>query len=524
MKQLTVSIMLLLSLFCAAFPAPTLAQHSPTTVTMAFVEGDPGSLDPQIADTINDFLVLRNVYEGLVNYDPKTLQPVPCLAEKWEISPDGNVYTFHLRQGVKFQNGRIVTAKDVKYSLERLANPATGKSYTKFLLDSVEGIDAVRGGQASEVRGLRVVDEYTFEITLVHPVASFLNQLTLPGAFVVPQEVAEKPDFAQNPVGTGPFRFVQWVRQQQVTLEANPDYWGTPPSIKFVVLRVIPNSLQQVDDFKAGKVDITVAPPFELPNLQRDPDLASQLEEIPPLAITYLILNLKDPALSKAEVRRAINLGIDREALLNSVLKGQGRSAQGIFPPVLSAYDDSAPFPYDPATARQLLAGAGYGNGLQLSAILATDEADKRVMSAIQAQLADIGVDISINSTDKTTADTLRKACNGQMFVSTWTGDYADPDDFAPILISSTLTGTACGYTQYDGVREVSALLAQASAMQPGPERDSVYRQAQKLAMERAIIVPIYYRSKTVLVSAALKGAYLDATLSVNFANITIVN
>ncbi len=497
------------------------SQAGTETVTMAFAEGEPGSLDPHIADTINDFLVLRNVYEGLVNYNPKTLQPTPGLAEKWDISADGLVYTFHLRAGVKFHNGRTLTAKDVKYSLERLANPQTGKSYTRFVLDSVKGVDAVVKGTAKEVEGLKVVDDQTFVITLSQPVASFLNQLTLPGAFIIPQEAAEKANFGENPVGTGPYKFVQWVHKSQINLEANTDYWGKAPNIKYVVLRVIPDSLQQVNDFKAGKIDITLVPAFQLQRLQSDATLSPQLQEILPLAVTYLVLNLHDPALSKFEVRRALNIAIDRQGLLKSVLKGQGSEAQGVIPPLLSAYEKDLPFKYDQDAAKQLLAKAGYANGLKLEISLATDETDKRVMGVIQAQWADIGVELTINSMDKKTFDTNRKVCQGQMFVSTWTGDYADPEDFTTLLLDSSAMRSTCGYGEYPGVADVKALLTQGSAMLPGAERDNVYRKAQRIATDNAINIPIYFRSQSALIKSTLTGAYLDATLAINFADIS---
>ncbi len=512
---------IVLLMVIGSFPVAK-AQDNPATVTMAFVEGEPGSLDPVVADTINEFLVLRNVYEGLVSYDPRSLQPVPALAEKWDVSADGLTYTFHLRSGVKFHNGRVVTAQDVKYSLERLANPQLGKSYTRFLLDGVKGIDAVVKGTAQEVEGLKVVDDQTFQISLSHPVASFLNQLTLPGGFVVSKEAAEKADFAENPVGTGPYKFVQWVHKHQVNLEANPDYWGGQPQVKYVVLRVIPDSLQQVDSFKSGKIDITVVPSFLLQRLQSDPALAAQLHEIAPLAVTYLVLNLKDPALSKLAVRQALNMAIDRDELLQTVLKGQGSAAQGVIPPLLAAYDTNLPFQHDHDAIKKLLADAGYTDGLNLEVSLATDETDKRMMAIIQSQLADAGINLTINSMDKTTFDTNRKVCNGQLFVNTWTGDYADPEDFTTLLIDSSTMRSSCGYGEYNGVTDVKSLLLKASEMQPGTDRNAMYRQAQQIAMQNAINVPIYYRSKSVLVNSAFEGAYVDATLSINFADITI--
>jgi ABC-type transport system substrate-binding protein len=521
MKRL-LPLLLLALMVVTAFAQPVMAQDDAQTVTMAFVEGSPGTLDPQVADTINDFLVLRNIYEGLVSYDPATLQPTPGLAESWDISEDGLTYTFHLRQGVKFHNGRALTAADVKYSLERLANPATGKSYTTFLLDSVKGIAAVRSGEADAVEGLEVVDDYTFKISLMQPVASFLNQLTLPGAFVVAEEAAAKDNFAKNPVGTGPYKFVQWVENQQITLESNPDYWGTQPDIKFVVLRVIPDTFQQINEFKAGKIDIMLVPPFELKQLSEDAALAGQFQEIPALAVTYLIVNLNDEALSKLEVRQALNMGFDRELLLTGILKGQGQSAYGVIPPLLEAYDSEVPYTYDPIKAKALLEQAGYADGLELDVNLATDETEKRIMGVIQAQWAEIGVSLTINSMDKATYDEARVQCQGTLFVSAWTGDYADPDGFSPLLIDSSATRTACGYGMYSGVDEVKALLAKAASMPRGPERDAAYRDAQSIAMDQAISIPIYFRSRTALINSRLKATYIDATLSVKFANIEI--
>jgi ABC-type transport system substrate-binding protein len=525
MRRIVFVIVVFVMAFAVAFPLTALpianAQDN-STVTMAFIEGEPGSLDPVVADTINEFLVLRNVYEGLVSYDPKTLQPIPSLAEKWDVSKDGLTYTFHLRSGIKFHNGRTLTAHDVKYSLERLANPELGKSYTRFLLDGVKGIEAVVKGTAKEVEGLKAVDDQTFEITLSHPVASFLNQLTLPGGFIVPKEAAEKADFAQKPVGTGPYKFVQWVRKHQVNLEANTDYWGNQASVKFVVLRVMPESAQQVEAFKTDKVDVSLVPAFLLQSLQNDPKLAAQIQEVAPLAVTFLVLNLKDPALSKVEVRQALNIAIDRQALLKTVLKGQGSPAEGVIPPLLAAYQSELPFNHDVEAAKQLLAKAGYAGGLDLEVSLATDETDKRMMAVIQSQLAEAGINLTINSMDKATFDTNRKACQGQMFVNTWTGDYADPENFTTLLIDTSTMRASCGYGEYSGVDQVKALLDQGSGMQPGADRDAVYRKAQDTAMSNAINVPIYFRSKSALISDKLEGAYLDATLSINFADISI--
>src|SRR4051812_27081541 len=189
MKRLSLLLAVLLLVSALAPLGAVNAQaDKATTVTMAFIEAEPKGLDPQAAQTVDEFQVLYNVYEGLVTYDSKTLNPVPGLAEKWDISKDGLVYTFHLHKGVKFHNGREMTADDVKYSLERLGNPDTGTSYTSLLLNNVVGFKDMRDKDKKNptLAGVKAVDPLTVEITLTAPTASFLNQLTLPGAFVIP--------------------------------------------------------------------------------------------------------------------------------------------------------------------------------------------------------------------------------------------------------------------------------------------------------------------------------------------------
>src|SRR5258708_1485098 len=209
---------------------------------VALQEGDANSLDPQQLQTLGEGQILSNIYEGLVQYDPKTLQPVAAIAEKWDISSDGLKYTFHIRKGVKFHNGRELTADDVLYTFNRLGNKKVATTYAvSIILGSIAGYADVDSGKATELSGVKVIDPQTVEITLSASNSAFLPILTMQQAVIIPKEAADKPDtFATNPVGTGAFKFVEWKRQEQVTLEAFPDYWRGKAKIDKAIMRVIP--------------------------------------------------------------------------------------------------------------------------------------------------------------------------------------------------------------------------------------------------------------------------------------------
>ncbi|HVO42651.1 MAG TPA: ABC transporter substrate-binding protein [Aggregatilineales bacterium] len=521
-------ILILVGTLIPSLALPVSAQNAGPTVTMAFLQGDPSHLDPAAAGTIDEFTVVRNIYEGLVTVDPKTLAPVPGLAEKWTISPDGLVYTFTLRSGVKFQNGRALTADDVKYSLTRLANPDIGISYTVELLGAVKGLAAMQDKdktkRATDFEGIKVLDPQTVQITLTKPVASFLNQLTLPGGFVVPKEAAEAPKFDEQPVGTGPYKLKSWVRQQALTLEANPDYWGGAPAVKTAVLKVIPQASQQVIEYQAGNLDIVGAvPEADLPRLTADATLSKQLQTVPTLSFFHLRVNLKDPVMSKPEVREALALSIDRETIVKTILNGNATPAYGMIPPGLSAYDPSyMPFKRDVAKAKDLLKTAGYPDGVDLTVRTGTGDTDNRVLAAIAQQVAEAGIRLKVNSTETTIYNKDRTACNMQMGSIEWDLDYPDPDNVVSLLLGPSGSRKACGYDSYPQSADVGKLLTQANATALGPDRDALLRKAQQTGLDVAALIPEYFGSRTILVNPKLGGIIMDGNTSILFSRITV--
>ncbi|MHB8627071.1 MAG: ABC transporter substrate-binding protein [Aggregatilineales bacterium] len=528
MKRL-LRFFLVVLVLSAVVPLSASAQSAPsTTVNSFFYEGEPNVLDPQAAQTIDEFEVLYNVYEGLVTYDPKTLEPVPLLADKWDISSDGLVYTFHLHPGVKFQNGRAMTADDVKYSLERLGNPATGTSYTSLVLNNVQGFADMRDKtkNATTLSGVKVIDPETVQITLTAPVGSFLKQLTLPGAFVVPKEAAESKDFASNPVGTGPYKVQNWTRQTSLTLEANPDYWRGVPVVKTVVIRTSPGASQQTLEYQAGNTDIAVVGEPDLARLRADATLSKALVNIPILSTFFLRVNLKDPTMSKVEVRQALALSIDRDAIVKTVLAGQGSGAQGLFPPGLSAFDPNfQPFTRDITKAKALLAQAGFPNGVTITVRTGQVESELRILNAVQQQVADAGITLTINSTEASIYTQDRNKCNMQLGSISFSQDYADADDFSPQLYREGGALGLCGYDSYPGADQIKAMLAQALSLPLGPDRDAAYRKIEQIAVgQQAVIIPIVHLTRTLLINPRLQGLVVDNNSYVLFVRIKLAS
>jgi len=503
------------------------AQDAATTVTLAFPTGDPSTLDPQAAGTLDESQVIHNIYDGLVTYDPVTLAPAPDLATKWTISSDGLNYTFTLRSGVTFSNGQPLTADDVKYTFDRLANPDTGKSYTSEMLNAVHGIADARNSdktkRASELTGVKVIDPQTIQFTLDAPVASFLQQLTMFGGLIVPKGAGDSTDIKEKPVGTGPYMLKEWVRQQSLTLMANPNYWGKAPAVKTVVFKDIPQASQQVIEFQGGNLDLAWVSAQDLPRLTGDSTLSKELQNVPTLSVTQLRINLKDPDMIKPAMREALWQAIDRETLVKTILNGQGSAAYQLIPPGLSAFDKTYnPFPYDSAKAKALLATAGYSNGIKLEVRTGTDQTQLNILQAISQQVAAAGITLNVNSTETTVYNTDRGACKMQMGSVLWTLDYPDPDNVVTLLLGPSGSRKNCGYDSYPQEAQVVSLLNQANALPLGAQRDTILQQAQKVGLDVAAIIPLYFGTQYVIVTARLGSNVVDNNSVVQFANIKL--
>jgi peptide/nickel transport system substrate-binding protein len=371
--------------------------------------------------------------------------------------------------------------------------------------------------------GIKVVDAQTIEFTLDAPVASFLQQLSMIGGLIVPKGAGEATDLKEKPVGTGPYMFKEWVRQQSLTLVANPNYWGGAPSVQTVVFKVIPQATQQVIEFQGGNLDLAWVSAADLPRLNADPALAKQLQKVTTLAVTQLRINLKDPVMSKPEVRQALWQAIDRDTIVKTILNGQGAPAYQLIPPGLSSFDKAYnPFPYDPAKAKALLAKAGYPDGITLEVRTGTDQTQLNILNAISQQVAEAGITFKVNSTETTVYNTDRGACKMQMGSVLWTLDYPDADNVVSLLQGPSGSRKNCGYDSYPEVKQVTDLLNKANALPLGADRDALMQQAQKAGLDVAAIIPLYFGTQYVIVTPRIGANVVDNNSIVQFARIKL--
>src|SRR5205823_5629287 len=285
--------------------------------------------------------IVHQVFDALLELDEK-LVPAPALAERWSVSPDHRVYTFHLRRGAKFHNGREVRAADVKYSFERAAR---GKR--PWVFDKLVGAREFIKGGASEIAGVRVVDEGTVELRLERPFAPFLHLMAYDAASIVPREETDKrgAGFASHPVGTGAFRFVSWRRDDQVVLERFAEHFRGPAHLERVVFRVIPAEGTRFNEYVAGQLDVGDIPTGRCRAVQADAKLKGDVAIWPTLGTSALRFNVERAPFTDARVRRAIAHAIDPSIIVDRLLEGCVKAAQGIVPPVLAGWIADYPDP-----------------------------------------------------------------------------------------------------------------------------------------------------------------------------------
>ena len=344
------------------------AENSPDTLRVA-ASGDPRSLDPAVLVDIYTFEMIENCFESLIRINAQS-QPEPCLAEKWDVSQDGKTVTFHLRQGVRFHNGSLLTAADVKYSWERAVSPKTASPTAVNYLDGVVGLKEYVRGKSPEIAGVRVIDDATLTVTLDHARAFFFGMIAYPTNSVLCKAEVEANGGVVNEknlakIGTGPFVFEKRVLSQSVSFTANPNYWGDPPKLKRLFYPIFVNPDTAYNAYRTDKVDVFEAPVDRYAQDKQNPQIGPQYHLLPNANVRYLVMQpVKQPAFARTEVRKAFALAIDRATIRSVAAQGVATPADGFTPPELLPGQTPPPaIPYDPAQAKQLLAKAGYPNG-----------------------------------------------------------------------------------------------------------------------------------------------------------------
>jgi oligopeptide transport system substrate-binding protein len=507
-------------------PAVFAAQSTPTAsyggTLIATIGSDMQTFDPAISYEWTNWSTLPNVFEGLIGFKPQSTDLVPLLAADMPtVSEDGLVYTVKLRQGVKFQApvSREVTSDDFRYSWLRVLNPETASPGVTFLFD-IAGAQDYFEGKAQDVSGIKVVDPYTLQIQLAKPTAHFKYILGMTFTMVVPHEIADQypKDFSHHAVGTGPFMLKDWVQDQSVEFVRNPDYWQEGlPYLDGVTFKVVNQPTVAVQQVQRGEADVFTDPdfpPLSYSQLQSDPTWSKQLVTLPTLRTAYLWMNTSVSPLDNKQVRQAIAMSIDKEKIIKVATGGLAQPTGVVFPPGLPCYDANQPtWPFDPARAKELLAQAGYPDGLSTTIVASqTAVSQATVEQVIQSNLKDIGIQADIQLATGSTYTTLLRSQANQLGQTSWGADYPDPSDFInPLLTGAAVGPSGSNFAWYNNP-QVNDLAAQADTTLDESARCALYHQIEGIVIDDAPWLPLYTVTFVSLISPRVTQFWLNPT------------
>lgn len=473
--------------------------------------------DIQTADvqkTSKDYEVPFNIFDRLVDVEVGTdgnSKIVPSLAESWDISDDGLEYTFHLRQGVKFHNGNDFTAEDVAYTFHRMLTVEGGVN-TEFI-DQIKGADELLAGETDTLEGVEVVDDYTIKVTLKEPFAGFLASISSPGVSIYDSEATEVAgdQFGMDPavtVGTGPFEFSSWSFNNQLVLTRNEDYWKGASGLPGVVIKIIPDTETQSMMFESGELDILDLD-YAADSVDRFTETyPDQIVQGPRVGIVYFTMNFNKEPFQDVRVRKAVQMSIDRQAILDALYGGRGQVEQGIFPHGLIGFNpDQEEIKYDPEAAKALLAEAGYADGFDMEIAADSSASDTMTMALeiVSDQLAEVGIRAEIKNYDESTWLETRKSGELGSFMSTWSADYNDPDNFIYTFFGNE-EKTRIRSINYPDT-EVMERVAKARTIVNEDERLAEYKALEeKIIHEDAAWVPMFSRLHLFAVSKRVQG------------------
>jgi len=462
---------------------------------------DPRSLDPALSTDVPTGRVTAYVFDGLTRFTP-TAALEPSLAERWDVSPDGRVYTFHLRQGVTFHDDTPFTARHVVASWRRVLDPAT-RGGRPLPLEPIAGASDFQAGRATAVSGLVVRDDSTLVVTLAEPLAIFPKLLAMPMAAIVPDPLPA--DFAQRPIGTGPWRFVEWRHDDYLLFARNERYWGGPPAAESLRARIIPEPSTAVAEFESGNVDVLQVPEGETRQWEETDERRARLQSAPALRFYYVALNTTRGPLRDARVRQALNHAVDVRTVLAQLASGRGSAAAGVVPPALGGADTTrAAYAYDPARARQLLAEAGATN-LQLELWSSTTAPFPRIAETIQGYLREVGVQAKLVQRDASSAREAARNGEVDMIVKDWFADYPDAENFLYPLLHSAAAGPGGNLSFFENAA-FDSLVTTARRETDEAARLALYRQADSLAFDAAPMIFLWFRNDLYAVQPWIQG------------------
>jgi peptide/nickel transport system substrate-binding protein len=495
-----------LNLFCALLCVSMLScskRPDANTVVM-IIESSPTNLDPRVGTDAQSERIDELIFDPLVRRD-EHFNMIPWVAKKWEI-PNPKTYIFHLRRGIKFQDGRPLTARDVKWTLDSIRDGSlTTLKTTTYKL--IERVDAP--------------DDTTVIIHLSEPDGTLLYNVS-EGAFGIVPYGSGKP-FNRHPIGSGPFTFISQDPDTEVILRRNDNYWGPRAQVERVRLTIVPDATTRALELRKGSADISPSGSLSadmIGTLRRYRSL--EIEQQPGTVLAYLAFNLRDPILKDVRVRQALAYAIDRGAVLHYLFGDAGRLADSVLPPQQWAYTGNvAHYPYDPAKANQILDAAGYAHGadgvrFHLTMKTSTEETTRLLAAVLQQQLRQIGIVLDIRSFEFATfySDVTKGAF--QLYSLRWVGANEDPDVFYYAFHSSSFPPKHANRSYYVNP-EMDRLIDEGRSTIDQEKRKQIYAHVQQILARDLPYINLWYFDNVVVHSSRVRGLQINPAGNYDF-------
>ncbi|MBI4312692.1 MAG: peptide ABC transporter substrate-binding protein [Chloroflexi bacterium] len=495
-----------------ATPAPALAAVQEFRTNLV---SEPATLDPNRSAFSTEITVVKQLFNGLLGFNQDltvkavAAEEVPSVANGG-ISADGKTYAFKLRKDAVWSDGQPVTAKDYVYSIKRMLSPDLAADYASFYYsitgaeeyNSAASADAATKATLRDGVDVRSAGDYILEIRLKAAESTFLPKMALWPVYPVRQDVIEKNGDkwieAGNLIGNGPFLLKEWVHQDHITLEANPKYWGKKPTLKTILLKLLPDENAAMLAYRNGELDMVSVPAGNEKAILADPVLSKEVLRFNELTVFAFQYNVAKPPFDNKLVRQALATAVDRDAFVDKVRNGVGKTATAWLPPGMPGYDVAvgSQYKFDPAKAKKLLADAGFPDGKGLPTLTfsySNTTGNTLIAQFLQSQMKEnLGLDIKLDPQESRAFRQFLTENQHQWAFLGWGADYPDPENFLPGLFG---TGAGNNHTLYSNA-QFDALTKQATTELDDAKRLQMWKQAHQMVIDDAPIIPMFYRER----------------------------
>jgi ABC-type transport system substrate-binding protein len=513
----------------AATTAPTTAPASKPAASAAntltfLLAGDTNKLDPPAMDAQEGFIATTAMYEGLVRYKSGSTDVEPALAEKWDVSADGKEYVFHLRSGVKFHDGSPLSAEAVAFSFMREVDKEN--PLYKDAQGDYGGFPFINDYIANVVTKVEAVGALDLKFTLNRKFSPLLSNLAIPPGYVISMEALKKysKGINENPVGTGPFKFVEWKKDDHITVEAFDGYWGPKPKLQRIVFQPVPEASVRALKIQRGEGDVAwPIDPKDVANLKGKAD--SDVQEQAGLNVNMAEFNLQKPELQNKMLRQALNYAVNKQELADKLYSGAAVAETGVLPPSSWGFSsDIKGYPYDVEKAKQLLKDSGY-NGETLIIDTYTvargyNPQGSKLAEAAQQYFEAIGVKSEIRTGEWTQYRADRRAGKLNLAFGGWQADTGDPENFLGVFFHSANKGGV--NTSFYGVPEVDALLNQANEESDTAKRKQLFNQAETRIVDDAPWLFVSHMKQQVAIRKRVQGFVSQPTYIYYFNDVAL--